>query len=330
MKKLISNFSKQIKQAVDIAQKAELKPFKKEIENIVISGMGGSGIVGNIVSEAMASDIKIPIIVNKDYTLPNFTNEATLVIICSYSGDTEETVQALDEAITKRSNIICISSGGKIENIANKNNIDLLSIPKGMPPRAAIAYSIVQLLNTLHFYKIISEEFKKNISSTITLLDSEEKNIIRDAKETAALMSGKYPIIYTVAGMESVALRFRQQLNENSKLLCSHNVFPELNHNELQGWKEKNNSLAVIIFRNDNDSPRNAKRIDISSEIVSHYDATIKEVYSKGNSNLERMLYLTHWGDWVSYYIAEMNGIDTMDIRVITYLKSELAKVEAN
>jgi glucose/mannose-6-phosphate isomerase len=329
MKKLISNFSKQLKHALDIAEHLQLTPFKKEVKNIVISGMGGSGIGGNIVSEAMASEIKIPIIINKDYSLPNFVDTNTLVIICSYSGDTEETVNALYEGLKRESKIICVTSGGKIEVIATQENIDLILIPKGMPPRAAIAYSIIQLLQILNFYDIIPSSFKKNILAAIKLIDIEEKNTLRDARETANLISGKLPIIYSVAGMESVAVRFRQQLNENSKLLCWHNVFPELNHNELQGWRIKNEEIAVIIFRNDDDSKRNAKRIDISSEIISHYDATIKEVYSKGNSQLERMLHLIHWGDWVSYFVAEMNGIDTMDIRMITYLKSELAKVEA-
>lgn len=328
MKKLISDFTKQLKHAIEIAEYTQLKEFKNEIRTVVISGMGGSAIGGNMAAEAIVSEIKIPIIVNKDYLLPNYVDKSALVIISSYSGDSEETIKALDNAIARGAKIVCVTSGGRIGDIAALKDIDLILIPKDMPPRAALAYSLVQLLYILNFYSIISSSFKKSLIVAIKLIDAEEKNITRDAKETAHFLSGKLPIIYSIAGMESVAIRFRQQLNENSKLLCWHNVFPELNHNELQGWKEKNSKLAVIIFRNDNDYPRTAKRIDISREIISHYDAAIKEVYSKGNSLFERMLYLTHWGDWVSYFLAEMKGIDTMDIRVITYLKSELAKVE--
>jgi glucose/mannose-6-phosphate isomerase len=328
MKKLISNFTNQLKHALEITQCTELTPFKKEIKNIIISGMGGSGIGGNIVSEAVASKVTIPIIVNKDYALPNFVGKNTLVIISSYSGDTEETVKALNEAITLESKIVCISSGGKISEIATKKNIDLILIPKGMPPRAAIAYSIVQLLHILNFYTIISYSFKNNLLAAIELIDAEENNMIRDAKETAKLLSDKLPVIYGIAGMESVAIRFRQQLNENAKMLCWHNVFPELNHNELQGWSEDNSNIAVIILRNHNDAPRTSKRIEISSDIIRHHDVTVREVYSKGNTPLERILYLIHWGDWVSYFIAELKNIDPMDIRTITYLKSELAKVE--
>lgn len=328
MKKLISNFTGQLKHALEITQYTELSPFKKEIKNIVICGMGGSGIGGNIVSEAVASKIKIPIIINKDYSVPNFVGKNSLVIISSYSGDTEETIKAMNEAIDSESKIVCITTGGKIAEIATQKKIDLILIPKGMPPRAAIAYSIVQILHILIFHTIISFKFNNNLLAAIELIDAEENNVIKDAKETAKLLADKLPIIYSITGMESVALRFRQQLNENAKMLCWHNVFPELNHNELQGWSEKDNDKALIIFRNDNDISRIAKRIDISSDIISNYNITFKEVYSKGNTTLEQILYLIHWGDWVSYFIAEIKDIDPMDIQTITYLKSELAKVE--
>ena len=327
MKKLISDFTHQLKQAVDIAEQYILTSYPEEIKNIVISGMGGSGIGGNIVAEAIAAELKIPIIVNKDYTLPVYAGKNTLVIISSYSGDTEETVKAMEEGISKQLKMVCITSGGKIEKRAIEKKIDLILIPKGMPPRAAIAYSVVQLLLILNFHSVISDAYKSDLLAAIKLLDEEEKNMLRDAKEAAALISGKLPIIYSPANMESVALRFRQQLNENAKMLCWHNVFPELNHNELQGWRQSDEDVAVVIFRNETDYTRTAKRIDISNKIISYYDCSMKEVYSKGDSKLERMLYLIHWGDWVSYFIAEMNGIDTLDIRVITYLKTELAKV---
>lgn len=328
MKRLIAEFTKQIKHAIQISEFESLTPVGKEIKNVVICGMGGSGIGGNIVSEAMATELDIPVVVNKDYHVPNFVGVNTLVIISSYSGDTEETVKAMHDAMNKGSKIVCITSGGEIGNIAMQKSIDLILIPKGIPPRAAIAYSIIQILHILAFYSIISPLYKKQLQAAIKLIDEDERNIVRDAKETASLLSGKLPVLYSISGMESVAIRLCQQLNENSKSLCWHNVFPELNHNELQGWRERNSNMVVIMFRNYTDYMRTAKRIDISSEIISHHDCIVKEVYSKGNSPLEQILYLIHWGDWVSYFLAEMKGVDTMDIRVITHLKSELAKIE--
>lgn len=328
MKKLITDFTKQLKHAMEIAEHVRLSTAKNQIINVVISGMGGSGIGGNMAIEVAAPEANIPIIVNKDYFLPHFVSQNTLVIISSYSGDTEETVMALEEAIVKGAHIVCITSDGKVKKIAEKNNLDIILIPSGMPPRAAVGFSLVQLLHVFNFHNIISESYKKDLTKAIELLDVEEGHIVRDAKETAWELEDKNVIIYSTSGMESVALRFRQQVNENSKLLCWNHAFPELNHNELQGWRKKNDKMAVVIFRNDSDYLRTSKRVDISKEIISHYDATIKEVYSKGSSILERILYLVHWGDWVSFYLAERKGIDTMDIKVIKYLKSELAKVE--
>lgn len=328
MKNLIGDFTKQLKHATEIAEHVQLSPALHEIRNVVISGMGGSGIGGNMAAEIASAEASIPIIINKDYFLPHFVSHDTLVIISSYSGNTEETVKALEEAVSKGAHIVCITSDGKIKLLAQRFRLDLVLIPGGMPPRAAVGFSLVQLLHILNFHGIISSLYKKDLTKSISLLDSEENNIKRDAKRTAQELEGKNIIIYSTAGMESVALRFRQQINENSKCLCGHHVFPELNHNELQGWREKNDKLAVVMFRNETDYRRTAKRVDISKDIISHYDATIKEVYSKGNSLVERMLYLVHWGDWVSYYLAERKGIDTMDIKVINYLKSELAKVE--
>ena len=328
METLISNFTKQVSQSLEISANSWLSPVKRKIKSVVITGMGTAGIGGNIVSEAIASEAKYPIIINKDYSIPNFVTKNTLVIVCSYSGNTEETLVALNEAILKGCVIVCITSGGKMEELAIKKGIDVILLPKVMPSRSSISYSIIQLLFILNFYSVISADYKTNVLQAIKTIDSEEQNIMNEAKEAASFLFNKLPIIYTVTGMASVALRFCQQLNENSKTLCWYNVFPELNHNELQGWDQKNNNFALIIFRSEHDYPRTSKRIDISTEIIDDLDASIKEVYAKGNSPLERMLYLIHWGDWASFYLAELKGIDSKDIRLISYLKWELSKVK--
>jgi glucose/mannose-6-phosphate isomerase len=326
MKELIAEFTQQLKEALDITIRAELSEANNEIKNVVISGMGGSGIAGSIALEAIAQEIRIPVIVNKDYALPYYVNRHSLVVITSYSGDTEETIKAMEEAMERDAKIVCISTGGKISDKARKKDIDLIEIPDGMPPRAAIGYSIIQLLYVLNFFYIISCAYKKETQAAIKLLDAEEKNIRIDAKTTARTLIGKTPILYSVARMESVALRLRQQLNENAKILAWHNVFPELDHNELEGWKKDHQDIAVIIFRNKDDLPLLSKRIDISKDIIKEYTFSIKEIYSKGDTLLEKMLYLIHWSDWLSFFLAEFNETDTMYTQSINYLKSELAK----
>jgi len=195
------------------------------------------------------------------------------------TGDTEETLRLLKAAIDHGAKIVCITSGGSVKDIAQQNKIDLIRIPVGIPARAAIGYSLVMILQVFSLCKLISSNYKKDILSAIELIDKEENNIRRDAKETANVLTGKFPIIYSTAGMESVAIRFRQQLNENAKMLCSHNVFPELDHNELQGWKQCNNDVAVIIFRNETDHLRTSKYISISSEIVSQFDVYLRSIF---------------------------------------------------
>ncbi len=326
MKELIAEFTGQLREALDITTGISLSEANNEIKNVVISGMGGSGMAGNIALESIAQEIRIPVVINKDYTLPFYVNRHSLVIIVSYSGDTEETIKAMEEAMERDAKIVCISTGGKISEKAQRKSIDLIEIPDGMPPRAAIAYTLVQLLYVLNFFYIISCAYKKEILAAIKLLDEEEKNIRMDAKATAKSLIGKTPLLYSTARMESVALRIRQQLNENTKILAWHNVFPELDHNELEGWKKEQPAISVIIFRNKDDHPLLAQRIDISKEIIQEYTSTPKEVYSKGNSVLEKMLYFIHWGDWLSFFLAEFDETDMMYTQSINYLKSELAK----
>jgi glucose/mannose-6-phosphate isomerase len=326
MEDLISNFTQQLKEALEIGEKAKLRKNGKQISNIIITGLGGSGIGGTIVTEITANEIKVPIVVNKDYFLPEFANENTLVIACSYSGNTEETLQAFEEAQKKNCSIVCISSGGKMIELAEKLNLDYIKIPGGMPPRACLGYSLTQLFFVLHHFGFISNSFKNEIQRSIHLLDNEEEDIRTQAKSIAGALLNSLPIIYAVAGYEGVAVRFRQQLNENSKILCWHHVLPEMNHNELVGWTQENDELAVVILRNEDDYKRSVKRIEISKEVFQKYTPNIIEIFSKGNSRIERSLYLIHLCDWISAEIANLRGIDAVEVRVIDYLKGSLAK----
>ena len=326
MEELIANFTQQLKEALEIGEKANIKSEKTNFDNIVITGLGGSGIGGTIVSEIVADEIKVPIIVNKDYFIPAFVGEKTLVIACSYSGNTEETLQAFEAALKNKAIIVCITSNGKLLEYAKEKNLSYIQIPGGMPPRACLGYSLTQLFFVLYKLNLISGKFKNEIESSIELLDKDENDLHTKAKELAGKLQGKLPVVYAVAGYEGVAVRFRQQLNENSKILAWHHVLPEMNHNELVGWTQKNEGLAVIILRNKDDYQRSVKRIEISKEIFSKYTSTVIEIFSKGNSRIQRSFYLIHLCDWVSAEIANQRGIDAVEVNVIDYLKSSLAK----
>jgi len=327
MKTLISNFSKQLDEAINIGKNAQLSSPENKISNVLISGLGGSGIGGSIISQLVEKEATVPINVNKDYFIPEYVNQSTLVIICSYSGNTEETLSAMKLSCKKNANIVCITSGGEVLDIAKEQNLNHIIIPGGMPPRACLGYSLTQLFYVLNHFRIIGNSFEGDLEASIKLLENEKDNILEEARSIATKLFNKTPIIYSTTSTEGVAVRFRQQLNENAKMLCWHHVFPEMNHNELVGWRTQNKELAVVIFRNETDYDRVQKRIEICKEIFTKYTSTIIEVHSKGNSPLEKALYLIHLGDWISWFLSELNKLDAMEIDVINHLKSELAKV---
>lgn len=328
MNDYISSFTHQLREAVRIGETSSFKAAENKIKNILICGLGGSGIGGSILSDVLSSEITIPISCSKDYSIPNFVNKNTLVIASSYSGNTEETLSALELCISKGAEIAIVTSAGKLKSIAEENNINHIVIPGGQPPRAMFAYSFTQLFYIFQHYNLINSDFKNSLKNSISLLDSQAEKIKTEAKNLAKSLYKKTPVIYVASGYEGVAIRFRQQLNENSKCLCWHHVVPEMNHNELLGWRTNTENLAVIFLRNKSDLKRNQVRMDINKTVISEFTNDIFDIYSQGNSNLENSLYLINFGDWVSWFLSELNEVDAIEIDVINFLKDKLANIK--
>ncbi len=326
MKNLIENFPQQLREAIEIGSKTKLSKPKK-ISNVLISGLGGSGIGGTIVSELTAMEATVPITVSKGYFIPKFVNQNSLVIISSYSGNTEETLNCLNLALKRKAKIVCVTSGGKVAEIAKKKKLDLILIPGGNPPRACLGYSLTQLFFILSHYKITGNKFKSQLKSSVELIEAEKENIIREAKEVAGNLNGKTPIVYATTYFEGIAVRFRQQLNENAKILCGHHAIPEMNHNELVGWASGSDKISVVILRDQDEYERNNARIEINKEVISKYTPHITEIWSKGKSQIEKSIYFIHLVDWVSYFLSELRNVDATEVRVIDHLKGALAKI---
>jgi len=324
MKQLIQDFSKQLAEAIRIGGAFNATETDRGFSNVVISGLGGSGIGGTIAAEVMADDAVIPIVTNNGYTIPGFVDEDTLFIACSYSGNTEETVSATELAAKAGAKIVVVVSGGKLHEMAKSKGWDSIVIPGGQPPRASFGFSFPQVLFVLNAFGIISDGFVSELESAIA---AHKDAIQNEAREVTEKLFGKIPVIYAARNFGGVATRFRQQVNENSKMLCWHHVIPEMNHNELVGWRSENNDLAVIVFRNSTDFNRIQARMEINKQTFAQYTDTIVEVWSKGNSDLERALYLIHLGDWVSFFLGEKKGVDITEVKVIDHLKGELAKL---
>jgi len=327
MDKLITAFTANILEALEIASKAKINQAKNEIHNILICGMGGSGIGGKIVSQWIQDDSSVPVLLLNDYTLPNYIDKHSIVIGSSYSGNTEETLIALKKAKEQGAHIIGICSGGEVKDFCIENAYDYILVPGGNPPRTAVAFSIVQLLNIFIQLGMTTSSRLSEVKSAHDLLITKQNQIHDKAKELAAFLQGKVGVFYSGPRYEGVAVRARQQFNENSKLLCWHHVIPEMNHNELVGWGGGDERFAAVFFQTNDLIPRNQRRYEITYEEVKKHTPFVMEISAQGSTQIERSFFLINLVDWASYYLALNKNVDAMDIRVIDYLKNELAKL---
>jgi len=325
MKALVESFPEQLKKAKEIADKAIISS-SKNLQNIIITGLGGSGIGGTIISELIGDTCPLPIIINKDYFLPHFANENTLLIVSSYSGNTEETLQVMTEAIAKKVQIVCITSGGKVLELAKQHQFEFIEIPGGNPPRSCIGYSLVQLIKIMISKGFAPVQLMSDLDQSIQLLETKKAAIKSEAEIIAKKLVGQITVIYSLGTCEGVSVRFRQQINENAKALCWHHVFPEMNHNELVGWTEENKQLTVVTFHTTFDYYRTKKRYYVCKPIFEKYAKEVVEIEAQGTSKLEQFFYLINIGDWISCYIADIKGIDPIEVNVIDHLKKELSK----
>ncbi len=329
MYELIKQFPAQLLKAIEIGEQIELKTtFNTPVKNVLVAGLGASGFGGNILNELTRDELKQPITVNKGYFLPAFVDASTLIILSSYSGNTEETISCAHQAIVKGLKPICITSGGKLAEIARDNNFDLITIPAGFPPRSCLGYSTIQLFFVLHHFGLISNEFKQQVRNSAALLDKEQQAIVDDVKFLAAKLERKIIIAYSEDKYESTLLRLKQQINENSKLHCWFNVVPEMNHNELVGWREQNNAIAVLVFRADDEYERNTHRILFKKDVIEKISESVYEIHAKGADTFEKHFYFIHFGDWLSYELAVLQGYDPSEIDVLNKLKAHMGSIK--
>lgn len=322
---LIKTFPGQLREALVIGEKSfKASEEKLSISNIVICGLGGSGIGGNILSELLRDELKVPVIVNKSYFLPAFVDSSTLLILASYSGDTEETLSCAHQAIEKGLKPVVVTSGGRLAHVAHVHGFQLFTIPAGFPPRACLGFSGVQLFFILHQYGLIDASFKNVFLRVADFLENGQAEVMKEAEALAEKLVQKVIVLYTEDKYESTALRLKQQINENSKLHCWYNVIPEMNHNELVGWREMNQALAVLILRADDEYERNTARILFKKEVIEKLQDNVYEIEARGNDTFEKHFFLVHLGDWISYYLAVKQGYDPMEIDVLVRLKGHM------
>lgn len=323
MKNLIQNFPNQIRESINISKNLKL-PIDRTITNVIICGMGGSGIGAELIKNWSFDTMKLPLDIIHDYHLPASVSRNSLVILSSYSGNTAETISCAHQALDKGALLIGISSGGSIEKLLRDSKSYLVKIPEGMPPRAALGYSLVQLAAIFKQLNFLEEDIIEEIHNSSLMLEKCQSEIIERAKLLNENAIDKKFIFYGEKWLSSVLLRACQQLNENSKELAHYNIIPELNHNEIVGWSAKNEDEHVLFVRSKFESVENAKRIDITYKILSDLGRSVEIVFANGDSKIAEQLYLIHLLDWLSFDRAETNKVDIMEVKVIDYLKKEL------
>lgn len=328
----------QIQHAFEIGKGINVDVKPEDIDLVVISGLGGSAIGGNLLRVFVHDTCKVPVIVVRDYVLPAYVNSRTLVVASSYSGNTEETLSAYNDAREKGAKIVAITTGGKLAENAQKDNYPVIKIPSGLSPRAALGYSFIPLLMLLVKIGLIPS-IEDQVEETVKILsDLREKykpEIPTDknlAKRLTLKLWNKLPIIYGISGTtEVIAERWKGQICENSKAPAYFNIFSELNHNEVVGTESPKHILGlfeVVMLHDTEDHQRNAIRMDITKDLIKGVVSGVNDIYSIGETRLARTFSLIYLGDYVSLYLASLYQNDPTPVKKIDILKGRLAEVK--
>ena len=322
-------------EAAEITESVSLQYAKPE--NVVVAGMGGSAISGELLKDWARDKTQVPIEVSRDYMLPAYANERSLVLVMSYSGETEESLSSFLDALKRRCMIFCVSSGGSLLEFAEKLGVPYLRVPSGIPPRAALPYMFVPLLRLMEKAGIVSGvsgEFSEAVEllARVSGENSPELPVKGNfAKMLASGINGRAPVVYGFGVYRSVAQRFKQQFNENSKVPSKWEFFSELNHNEIVGWEKAGNlaeCFSIIILRDKMESDVIRSRIE-TTKVLLPSGSKMFEVWGQGKCALARMLSTVCIGDFTSVYLAILGGVDPTPVENINLLKEKTKLVGA-
>lgn len=331
----VMDFPDQVAKSYLLAMNSEISTLKlnRKVSNIVILGMGGSGIVGDL-ARVLAKN-SVPIQVCKNSVPPRFVNDETLVIAVTYSGKTRETLHALDVCTSSGAMTIVVTSSLELGSVCGKRNIPWIRIPGNSYPRISIGYMLIPILAILHRIGV-GDPIDSDISETVPILarirDECGPNVLPESNPAhllALALAKGFPVIFGEYDFtDAVALRWKQLLNENSKAHCYCETFPELLHNEIEVWGLDNGSMrdsAMLVLLRDATHELEtdlSARIEAAKEIIKNKGNMVFELWSTGKCELARLLSLSYLGDFVSTYLAMLKGVDPVDTHNIELVKN--------
>ncbi len=311
----------------------ELDFNPKQVTAIVVAGMGGSALAADLVSNWLSARLSIPFVIVRDYDLPNFVDENTLVICSSYSGNTEESLSAYEQAGERNSQRIVITQGGTLVDRAKEDDVASYLLPGGYQPRMAVWYGVkafADLLEQAGWCDGLVDE----LESSIEWLEQSQANwkaefmtADNQAKQVAESCMGKSVWIYSGPKLAASAYKWKININENSKHVSAWNVLPEFNHNEFLGWTEQpqHKPFTVVQLRSGLDNQRTQKRFDVTNRLLSGRMPHPIEIEAKGETHIQQMLWSCLLGDYVSAYLGVLNGVNPTRVDAIEKFKKELS-----
>lgn len=296
---------------------------------VVVLGMGGSAIGGDLLKTLACGSV--PVTVSRAYTVPRWVEPGTAVIACSYSGNTEETLMSMEEALERGASVLCITTGGAMAGVAADRGLPVMALPPGLQPRAALGHSLTALVAAgehLGIVRVDRGDWEEAIAvaevqaASFSQPDSEAWQMARELKD-------RFPVIYSSQHLEAVNVRWRNQIHENGKSFAVGNVLPEMNHNEIMGWdrgQKELRKLGVVLLRDVDDHPRTRRRMEVTRSLLKDLAGSWIELESRGESLLARLVSLLYPSDWVSLYLALLHRTDPSPVGLISKLKAALSK----
>ncbi len=306
----------------------------REVTRVVVAGMGGSALAALLAKTWLEEKLNVTFEVVREYELPSYVNESTLVIASSYSGNTEETLACLEQAQKQSAQIGVLAAGGKLVQRAEEGKIARVVIPSGMQPRMAMLFNLRALVLMLGNFGVVDHALLDEVGAAAKWLHSETENWLPDvstdknlAKQLALQAVGKTPVFYGGRLTGPVAYKWKISWNENAKNVAFWSVYPEANHNEFIGWSSHpvDKPFAVFDLKSSFEHPRILKRFEISDRLLSGKRPKAIPIDLAGDTPLRQLLWGCIFADFVSIYVAILNGVDPTPVDLVEKLKKELA-----